>query len=519
MKKVVICLVMMLLLTGCGKTKYQTGMYSDVREWDFYTSAVEFCVNEGYMVPEGDEFGAYEPVTLSECADIMAKLKGVKTDNPIEYVIKEKIVPRDFGEWDVPCKREVMAYMLSKTMEHTYINNVIEGAVSDADESFAENEIYSLYRMGIFSGDKGNNAFRPMDNVVRSEMAIVIERACNKDKRLMFDMSRLDVTMVAFGDTIGHEPVIKAGKTADGYNFDKLFENVRPYVEGADVACVNQETVFVENNFTGYPSFGSPEEIGIAEVEAGFDVITHATNHAFDRGTGGILYTTQFWNNQDVIMLGIHENEDDAKQISVIKRNGIKIAMLNYTYSLNGYRLPKGKEYMVDILDEEKIKLDMACARNISDAIVVFAHWGNEYQNKPSQSQKDWAQLFADEGATVIVGHHPHVVQPLDFVIANDGREVPVYYSLGNFISNQNDYQNALCAMADFKIVKDEKGIRCESAEIEPVITHMENGYYSAYLLNDYTDEKINSHKHKGKYGQRFTKEAYQEVFNNIVGE
>lgn len=518
MKSVICALVALSLMTGCSKIEYQAGMYTDVREWDFYTDAVAFCVNEGYMVPEGDSFGVYDDITLTECADVITKIIGEGESNPIKYVLSTGIASMDFGEWDAPARREHVAYMLSKAIEHEYINPVVDGAIVDVWDSYAKNEIYSLYKMGIFSGDKTEPTFRPKDYMTRSEMAIIIDRICNSEKRVRFDKSRLEVSMIAFGDSIGHSPVLTAAMENGGYNFSECFENIKPYIDAADIACINQETVFVESNFTGYPSFGTPKEMGVAEAEAGFDVITHATNHAFDRGVGGVMYTTAFWDNYPQIeMLGIHEDEADAESISVIEKNGIKIAFLNYTYSLNGYRLPKGKEYMVDLLDEAKIRSDMERAKSISDAVVVFPHWGNEYQNYPAQSQKDWAQLFADCGATVIVGHHPHVVQPLDTVTASDGRVVPVYYSLGNSISNQNDYQNALCAMADFKIVKDINGVSCENALIEPVMTHMEGGYYSIYLLKDYTEEMAARHKHRGKYGQRFTIEAYQEVFNNIV--
>ncbi len=499
---------------GCEKQKYVEGSLSDVGENNFYSESVLFCINGGYMDFEGDSFGIYEPVSLSECADIITRITGEGKKNPIKYVVDEKISPCDFPEWDTPATRENVAYMINAIADGDEINPVIEGSVDDIGESYAREAIYNLYRKGIFAG----KSFRPFDNVTRLEMAIITQRVCDKEKRVEFDMGTLSVSFIAFGDTIGHGPVINSGKTNAGYNFDHMFENVKKYIDETDIACVNQETVFVESNFTGYPSFGSPKEMGIAEVNAGFDVITHATNHAFDRGVKGVEYTTAFWEDYNsVTMLGIHQSEEDARKIEVVEKNGIRIAMLNYTYSLNGYRLPSGKDYMVDLLDEDKITSDMERARNISDAIVVFAHWGNEYQNKPHQSQKNWAQLFADCGATVIVGAHPHVVQPLDYVTSKDGRIVPVYYSLGNFVSNQNDYQNALCAMADFQIVKDEKGVRAENCVIEPVITHMENGYYSAYLLKDYPEEKLVKHKHKGRYGARFTKDAYAEVFNSIV--
>ena len=518
MKKVMIAVISLLILSGCGKIQYETGMFADVRDYDFCESAVAYCINEGYFLPEGENFGIKEAMLLSECADIFARIDGAKSENSIEYVIKMGIAPFDYPDWDAVAKREDVAYMAEKVAKGEDINPVISGAVMDAGKTYAKEAIYSLYRKGVFSGDKENNLFRPTDYVTKSEMAVIIDRICNEESRARFEMTRLEASFIAFGDTIGHSPVISAGKRGTGYDFTHLFENVKVYIDNADVACVNQETVFVESNFSGYPSFGSPEGIGVAEALAGFDVITHATNHAFDRGVGGVLYTTSFWEKYpEITMLGIHEDKSDAEEISVIEVNGIKIALLNYTYSLNGYRLPSGKEYMVDLLDEEKIISDMEKARKVSDAIVVFAHWGNEYQNKPCQSQKNWAQLFADNGATVIVGAHPHVVQPLETVIAFDGRTVPVYYSLGNFISNQNDYQNALCAMADFKIVKDEAGVRCEEEKIEPVITHMENGYYSAYLLKDYPEEKILRHKHRGKYGQRFSVEAYSQVFESIV--
>ncbi len=517
MRKTIALFAIAAIIAGCGKIEYKEGMYSDVTDSDYYHDAVVFCVNESYMVPEGDMFGAADFVSLSECADITAKITGKGGKNAVEYVIKNNIAPYDFGEWDAFCTREDAAYMLAKIAEGEEINSVIEGAIADVSESYAKDEIYKLYRMGILSGDGVTAVFRPKDYMTNAEMAIVVDRICNEENRLSFDRSRLEVSFVAFGDTIGHTPVIKSGEKGGGYDFSHLFENVEKYVQSADVACINQETVFTEGNFSGYPSFGSPKEIGVAEFNAGFDVICQATNHAFDRGSSAILYTTDFWDGFDVKLLGIHQSQSDADKIEVIEKNGIKIALLNYTYSLNGYTLPKGKEYMVDLLDTQKIKADMEKARAVSDAIVVFAHWGNEYQNSPDIVQRQWAQLFIDLGATVIVGHHPHVVQPLEAAMSSDGRIVPVYYSLGNFISNQNDYQNALCAMADFKIVKDLGGVRCEEYKIEPVVTHMENGYYSAYLLEDYTEEMARRHKHRGKYGNKFSVEAYNAEFEKIV--
>ncbi len=516
MKKLVVFLIAALVLTGCGKIEYEQGMFSDVTKTDSFEEAVAFCFNERYITGEDGYFGSEDAVTLSEFADILAKMKGTKKSG-IEFVLEENIAPLDFPDWDTALTNENCACMLSNAFNFLPINQVITGSIKDAEESYAKDAIYQMYRAGIFDG---NEYFSPFDFVNKSEMAVIVQRCVDKEKRARFAMDYLQATFIAFGDTISHSPVIKSGKTNEGYDFMHLFSNVKPYIDNADISCVNQETVFTSDGFSGYPSFGGPEEFGIAEAESGFDVVTHATNHAFDRGEKGVLYTTAFWKKYPhVTMLGMHESKEDADEISVINVNGIKIALLNYTYSLNGFVLPKGKEYLVDLLDEDKIISDMTRAREMSDAIVVFAHWGNEYQNSPSEEQKNWAQLFADNGADVIVGHHPHVVQKLDYVVNKFGESIPVYYSLGNFISSQNDYQTALCAMADFKIVKDFSGTRCENATIEPVVTHMQMGDYTAYLLKDYPEEKLLRHKHRGKFGERFSKEKYLELFNEIMNK
>ena len=324
-----------------------------------------------------------------------------------------------------------------------------------------------------------------------------------------------EVSVIAFGDCIGHMPVVNS-YSASG-NYDNLFANVKPIIDKTDIACINQESIFVEKNFTGYPCFGSPDSIGSAEIRAGFDVICHATNHAYDKGERGIMYTGDFWESKNINMLGIHKSEEDSKHISVINRNGIKIALLNYTEMLNGFVLPHDKEYLVDVLEENKVKEDMENARNVADAILVFVHFGTEYKNRPNNIQKEWAQLFADEGATAVIGTHPHVVQPLQIIKSKNGNDVPIYYSLGNFISNQIPLQCSLCAMASFSILKTSDGTFAINSKIIPVVTHMEKGNYTAYLLEDYPEEVLKKHKLKRSHSAQFTKENLLRIFNDIT--
>ncbi len=512
-----------MLLSGCGEkvqNTYTVGMFTDVRDFDFYENAVRVCVENAYMDYEGDSFGVYETMSLKECAEVVSRLAGnKKTENIEEFAVKKGYVSENYGDWSRAATRAEAAYMVSHAMTMDEINEVSDGAISDIYNCEEKDEIYHLYRAGIFSGDDQSNTFRPYENIVRAEMALIVERSVDKSKRVKFTMNKSEVSVIAFGDVLCHEPVMKAAKTEDGYDFSMFFKNIKPYIDAADIACINQETVFVESGFSGYPAFGTPKEVGISEAEAGFDVITQATNHAFDRGEKGILYTTEFWDDYpDINLLGIHENKSDAEKIEVIERNGIKIALLNYTYGLNGFMLPSGKDYLVDLLDDkEKIKSDMEKAKKDSDGILVFLHFGTEYKNVSTDEQEMWAQFFADEGALAVVGAHPHVVEPLEVVTAKDGRKMPVYYSLGNFVSSQNDLQCVLCAMAEFKIVKDSAGIRVEQAKIRPVVTHQEAGLYTAYLLEDYPEEMEARHRFTGKYPGKFSKEKLQEMFDKIV--
>lgn len=325
------------------------------------------------------------------------------------------------------------------------------------------------------------------------------------------------VNLIAVGDNLIHGGVYKAGKSNDGtYNFDSFFNNIQDELRWADVKVINQETVLVkdENNYSGYPTFGSPYEIGDAIADAGFNVVLHATNHTFDKGTKGIEQTLSFWDDykKQITVLGIHENKDDYKTIDVIEVNGIKIAMLNYTYGLNGFRLPSDKQYLVDTLySEDKVCSDIKKADKIADLTVVFVHWGTEYVYDETSYQKDYAKIMAEAGADLIVGGHPHVVEPLKYIKTKDKRIVPVYYSLGNFISNQDADSRMLGAMAQVVITSDNGEITLD-CEILPLVTHKEaNKPYTAYMLEDYTNKLGAKHKLGLKLDYLYT------LWNDIV--
>ena len=309
------------------------------------------------------------------------------------------------------------------------------------------------------------------------------------------------VNFLAVGDNLIHGDVYKSGKQSDGtYNFDSFFENIQEELEWADIKVINQETILVkdESNYSGYPAFGSPYAIGESIVEAGFNVVLHATNHTFDKKTAGIEQTLSFWKKykDQVTVLGIHEDEKDYNTIDVIEVNGIKIAMLNYTYGLNGYKLPSDKPYLTNTLyDKKKVIKDIKKADKLAALTIVFVHWGSEYVYDETDYQIDYANIMAEAGADIIVGAHPHVVEPLKYITTKDSRIVPVYYSLGNFISNQDKDPRMLGAMAKIVITECNEEITLD-CEMLPIVTHKDaNSLYTSYMLEDYTDKLGKKHK------------------------
>ena len=331
-----------------------------------------------------------------------------------------------------------------------------------------------------------------------------------------------EASMLVVGDNLISSTIIKAAYNGETYNFDSLFENIKEELDNADIKVINQETILVDdpNDYSGYPRFGSPLQVGEAIKEAGFNVVLHATNHAVDKGFSGIEQTLNFWDKYpEITVLGIHESEEDSNEINVIEVNGIKIGMLNYTFSLNGLTIPSDKEFAVDTLyDTEKIKSDIERSEYLSDLTIIFVHYGNEYVYNPSDYQIDISNIMAEAGADLIVGGHPHVVEPLDYITTSDNRTVPVYYSLGNFVSTQAEDPRMLGGMALIKITKkyDKISLDCN---LLPIVTQYEatadQKYkpFTTYTLEDYNDSL------GSKNANGLSLDYLYDLWNSIVKE
>lgn len=332
------------------------------------------------------------------------------------------------------------------------------------------------------------------------------------------------VELIAVGDNLIHSNVIKSGKQSDGsYNYDNIYANIKNEIESADVKIINQETVLVSdpNKYSGYPTFGSPYAIGDATVAAGFNVITHATNHSYDKGSTGVLDTVSYWKTQEnVTMTGMYDSQEDYNNISIREVNGIKIAFLNYTYGLNGLTVPEDKKYYINTLySEEKVVEDLKKANELADFVIVLPHWGTEYVYEPTEYQISWSRVFVENGADLIIGTHPHVVEPLDIIIGPNGEQVPCYYSLGNFVSCQDEVPRMLGGMAKVTIEMTEgEPAHIVSSTMEPTVTHIEAGCksFTTYMLKDYTDELAANHWLTTK-GKKISVEGLTELYDSIV--
>ncbi|OZM57492.1 hypothetical protein CIB95_08540 [Lottiidibacillus patelloidae] len=246
------------------------------------------------------------------------------------------------------------------------------------------------------------------------------------------------VKIAAIGDILIHNVVYYDAKTADGgYDFRPMFEPVKHYLESADITIANQETMIggTDIGLSSYPRFNSPFEVGDALKYVGVDVVTLANNHTLDRGEVAIKNAINHWNALDITYTGAYISKEDSQQIRYMNKNDIKFSFLSYTYGTNGIPVPKGKDYLVNLINKDKMKKDINEAKQNSDVTIVSMHFGNEYELMPNNYQIDLAEFLAKEGVDIVIGHHPHVLQPVQWINRPDGKKTFVAYSLGNFIS------------------------------------------------------------------------------------
>ena len=334
-------------------------------------------------------------------------------------------------------------------------------------------------------------------------------------------------SVIAVGDNLYHGSLLESGKYDTGeWNYDHIYEHVLPEIQAADVALIDQETVLTTEHdaIASYPSFATPTEVGDAIMKAGFNVVESATNHIDDYGYDFMAQTFDFWktNYPDVPVLGIHETAEDAEEVKTLTVNDITFAFLDFTYGTNNGGAGEGRDFMIDTFDQQRVSEMIQKAKAISDCLIFVAHWGTEDETMPNEYEKQWAAFLMQQGVDVVIGGHPHVMQPYGFMSDDAGHSMLIFYSLGNFVSTQQELPELLEGMASFTVqkttLKGETTIQILEPEIKPMVMHYnhDSGDYGPYMLEDYTEELASQHSVRSIIGDEFTlanlKQKYEEI-------
>ncbi len=334
------------------------------------------------------------------------------------------------------------------------------------------------------------------------------------------------ISFAAVGDMISYTGTIRDAKSCAiqggrEYNFAPIFENVRSVIEGANLAFINQETPLSEGHqYSGkFPYFNTPSDLGHDIIDAGFDIVNIATNHMIDMGGDGLINTIEFWKTTPATVIGGYLNEADLNTIRTVERDGIEIAFLSYTYSTNGNKLWGNYELCIPYIDEALIERQVKEANEIADLVFVSMHWGNENSMKQSPQQIALAEKMCAWGVDVVIGHHPHVLQPVEW-IEEGGNKMLCIYSLGNFAAEQDHDYQLLGGIMTFDIVREKGEVFIDRPIMLPTIYYYDRSFYknSTYLFEDFTEAMAKS-SGLSYYGRSMTLDKMRSYVEKTISK
>ena len=315
------------------------------------------------------------------------------------------------------------------------------------------------------------------------------------------------VHLVCAGDNLIHSSIYKQAKRRaeangeDGYDFDYVYEKVEKYLDGADIAILNQETIVTDElEPSDYPRFCSPADLGEKMIEMGFNAFSLSNNHILDRGEEGLLATLRFWDSHEgIIRYGAYRDEEDMNSIRTMEVNGVTFAFLGYMEHTNGLSLPSDSECKITYFDElDLIEQQVRRADEIADVVIVSAHYGKETINEQTQTQLDLTQKLVEWGADLIIGTQPHTAQGMEYIQKPDGSNAFVFYCLGNFVSAQSYELTMVGILGDLDIVKnmDTGEVTIENVKAIPIITQYGYNYSNIHIepYATYTEEMLEDH-------------------------
>ena len=301
-------------------------------------------------------------------------------------------------------------------------------------------------------------------------------------------------SLIMVGDALIHSNIYLDAKNEDGsYDFKPMLEYTKPIIEQYDLKYYNQETILggKDLGLSSYPRFNSPTEVGDAFIDSGFNLVSLATNHTMDKGEEGVLRSLNYWNSKEnIVKAGQYSSFDDRGQERIYDINGIKYAFFSYTTWTNGLETPTGKEYLNNVYSNEKAQEDIEKVKGKVDVILVAMHWGTEYSLGVDEKQTEIANYLSSLGVDIIIGSHPHVVEPVERI----GKTL-VIYSLGNYISDQIGIERLTGLMLGVDITKIEEN---DTAEIS---------------VNNIRADLVYTYS---KYGRGFKLYPYSKL-NNII--
>ena len=292
-------------------------------------------------------------------------------------------------------------------------------------------------------------------------------------------------TLTAIGDVMCHNTqYFDAYNSSTGeYDFSYVFEDVSYYIRNSNIAIANLETTFAgeEIGYSNYPRFNTPDALAYDLKELGIDVLSTAGNHSLDYGFNGLSRTIDVLNSADISHLGTYKTAEDQEKILFKYVKGIKIAFINYSYGTNGIPVPEGKDFCINLIDEDAIKEDIEKAKSQNaDIIIACMHWGTEYNTSPNDTQKDLADFLFKNGVNIILGGHPHVLQNMEkrTVTLEDGttQDGFIVYSLGNFICDQNAKNTRSSIILDLTITKHtDNSVTIDNIDYIPIYMYKNN--------------------------------------------
>lgn len=341
------------------------------------------------------------------------------------------------------------------------------------------------------------------------------------------------INMALTGDIMCHNTIYNDAfnKQSNTYDFSYIFDDIKYNIQTADIAIGNLETTFAGSSkgYSSYPTFNTPESLAYTLKKVGFDVLSTANNHCYDKGYSGIESTINYLDDADISHTGTFKSEEEQNKILVKNVKGIQIAFLSFTYGTNGITVPSDKSYSVNLIDKDLIKkqLDLAKKQN-PDMICVSMHWGIEYQTTPNSEQKDLADFLFKNGADIIIGNHPHVLQNFEKreITLDDGtsKDGLVIYSLGNLLADQNKKYARDSAIMNVSVTKDENGkIKINTVKYTPIYIYKDTSKSTQKFKIINIQNAIDSFE--AGYSPNLSKTTYNtfktelENIKNILGE